>query len=93
MDNMNEMRNKIEDGKYKLTLEVAAPAYFDIYNDVDIKSGEDLVRNYLRSNADDGCFDNIQIKYNKGRNSIRVIANLDYNNNEHKGYSNRGRLM
>lgn len=93
MDNMNEMRSKIEDGKYKLTLEVAAPSYFDIYNDVDTKSGEDLVRNYLRSNADDGCFNDIEIKHNKKRNSVRVTTNLDYNNNEHTGYSNRGKLM
>ena len=50
MDNMKEMRNKVQDGKYNLTLEVAEGAYFGTYDDVDTKSGEDLVRNYLRSN-------------------------------------------
>ena len=93
MDNMNEMRNKVSDGKYNLTLEVAGPAYFDIYNDVDIKSGEDLVRNYLRSNADDGRFENIEIKYNKSKNTVRITTELNYNNNDHTDYSNRGRLM
>lgn len=93
MDNMNEMRNRLGDGKYNLTLEVAAPAYFDVYDDVDTKSGEDLVRNYLRSNADDGCFENIEIKYNKARNTVRVTADLNYDNNHHTDYSNRGRLM
>ncbi|CEK31652.1 hypothetical protein JGS6364_32941 [[Clostridium] sordellii] len=93
MDNMNEMRSRVGDGRYNLTLEVAAPEYFNIYEDVDTKSGEDLVRNYLRSNSDDGCFDNIKINYNKARNSIRVTTELNYNDNEHKDYSNRGRLM
>lgn len=45
MDNMREMRNKVQDGKYNLTLEIAEGAYFGTYDDVDVKSGEDLVRN------------------------------------------------
>ncbi len=28
MDNMKEMRNKVDDGKYNLTLEVGEGAYF-----------------------------------------------------------------
>lgn len=43
MDNMIEMRNKGQDGKYNLTLEIAEGAYFGTYDDVDVKSGEDLV--------------------------------------------------
>lgn len=43
MDNMIEMRNKVQDGKYNLTLEIAEGAYFGTYDDVDVKSGEDLV--------------------------------------------------
>ena len=65
MDNMREMRNKVQDGKYNLTLEIAEGAYFGTYDDVDVKSGEDLVRNYLRSNSDDANFNDIKIKYNK----------------------------
>ena len=64
MDNMREMRNKLDNGKYNLTLEIAEGAYFGIYDNVDLKSGEDLVRNYLRSNSDDARFNNIEIKYN-----------------------------
>lgn len=93
MDNMHEMRNRLGDGKYDLTLEVGGNEYFNIYNDVDIKSGEDLLRNYLRSNEDDGRFENIEIKYNKARNIVKVNAQLDYSNNNHTDYSNRGRLM
>ena len=47
MDNMIEMRNKVQDGKDNLTLEIAEGAQFGTYDDVDVKSGEDLVRNYL----------------------------------------------
>ena len=93
MDNMREMRSKVEDGVYNLTLEVADRAYFGTYNDVDIKSGEDLVRNYLRSNSDDANFNDIKIKYNKNRHTVRVTAELNYNNNDHTDYYNRGRLM
>lgn len=93
MDNMREMRNKVENGKYNLTLEIAEDAYFGTYNDVDLKSGEDIVRNYLRSNSDDARFDDIKIKYNKNRHTIRVTAELNYNDNDHTDYYNRGRLM
>ena len=93
MDNMKEMRNKVQDGKYNLTLEVAEGAYFGTYDDVDTKSGEDLVRNYLRSNSDDACFNDIKINYNKNRHTVRVTAELNYDNNDHTDYSNRGRLM
>ncbi len=93
MDNMKEMRNKVDDGKYNLTLEVGEGAYFGTYDNVDIKSGEDLVRNYLRSNSDDACFDDIEIKYNKNRHTVKVTAELNYNNNVHSDYSNRGKLM
>ena len=93
MDNMKEMRRRLEYGKYSLTLEIADSAYFGSYEDVDNKSGEDLVRNYLRNNSDDAEFNNIKINYNKNRHTVRVNANLNYNNNTHMDYSNRGKLM
>ncbi|HSQ88260.1 hypothetical protein [Romboutsia sp.] len=93
MDSMKEMRNKLDNGKYNLTLEIAESTYFGSYDDVDTKSGEDLVRNYLRSNSDDACFNDIKIKYNKNRHTVRVTAELNYSGNNHKDYSNRGRLM
>ena len=93
MDNMREMRNKLDNGKYNLTLEIAEGAYFGIYDNVDLKSGEDLVRNYLRSNSDDARFDDIKINYNKNRHTVRVTAELNYGNNDHTDYYNRGRLM
>ena len=93
MDDMREMRKKRENGKYDLTLEIGDSAYFGTYEDVDLKSGEDLVRNYLRSNSDDADFKDIKINYNKNRHTVRVTAELDYFNREHKDYSNRGKLI
>ena len=93
MDNMKEMRNKLEDGKYNLTLEIGESTYFGTYEDVDTKSGEDLVRNYLRSNSDDACFNDIEIKYNKNKHTVKVTTELNYGENEHKNYSDRGKLM
>ncbi|QJA09975.1 hypothetical protein HF520_14405 [Romboutsia sp. CE17] len=93
MDNMREMRKKRQDGKYELTLEIGDSAYFGTYEDVDLKSGEDLVRNYLRTNSDDASFDDIKIKYNKNRHTVRVTAELDYITGDHKDYTNRSKLM
>ena len=72
MDNMKEMRNKVQDGKYNLTLEVAEGAYFGTY---------------------DANFNDIKIKYNKNRHTVRVTAELNYDNNVHSDYHNRGKLM
>lgn len=93
MDNMIEMRNKGQDGKYNLTLEIAEGAYFGTYDDVDVKSGEDLVWNYLKSNSDDANFNDIKIKYNKNRHTVKVTAELNYDNKVHSDYHNRGKLM
>ena len=93
MDNMREMRKKIEDGKYDLTLEIGDTAYFLTYDDVDLESGEDIVRNYLRSNSDDADFKDIKINYNKNRHTVRVKAELDYINGCHKDYNGRNKLM
>ena len=78
MDNMKEMRSKVQDGKYNLTLEVAEGAYFGTYDDVDTKSGEDLVRNYLRSNSDDANFNDIKItKFTKEQEMIKLANNKE----------------
>lgn len=93
MDNMMEMRKRLDDGTYNLTLEVPEGAYFKIYENVDLKSGEDLVRNYLRSNSDDANFNDIKINYNKGKSTIKVTTNLNYLGNGHTDYSNSSKLM
>lgn len=93
MDKMREMRKQRVDGKYDLTLEIGDGAYFNTYDDVNLKSGEDLIRNYLRSNSDDARFEDIKINYNKNRHTVKVTAELDYYNGNHKDYSNREKLM
>lgn len=93
MDNMREIRKKVEDSKYDLTLEIGDKSYFSTYEDVDLKSGEDIVRNYLRNNSDDADFKDIKINYNKNRHTVKVTAELDYINGCHKDYSNRNKLM
>ena len=62
MNNMREMRNELQNGKYNLTLEIAEGSYFGVYDAGDVKSGKDLVRNYLRSNSDDVNFNDIKNK-------------------------------
>lgn len=45
MDNMSEMRNRLDNGNYDLTLEIGENTYFKTYDDVNEKSAEDVVRN------------------------------------------------
>lgn len=93
MNHIKEMREKLNNGHYNLTLEMADSTYFERYEDVDKKSGEDLIRNYLNNNSDDANFDDIKIKYNKNRHTVRVTTELNYDDGIHKDYENRGRLM
>lgn len=93
MDNMREMRKRRNDGKYDLTLEISDGAYFGTYEDVNLKSGEDIVRKYLTNNSDDANFEDLKINYNKNRHTVRVTAELDYSDGQHKDYNNRGNLM
>ncbi len=93
MDNMSEMRNRLDNGNYDLTLEIGENNYFQIYEDVDHQAAEDVVRNYLRSNTDDAEFSDLQIKHNRSRHTVSVYAKLSYDNNRHKDYSKRNKLM
>ncbi len=93
MDNIFEQRNKLEDGKYNLSLEVADSAYFDIYENVDSAAAEDLLRNYLKSNSDDGRFENVHINYNKNRHLVNITAKLNYDGNVHTDYQQRAKLQ
>lgn len=93
MDNIFEQRNKLEDGKYNLSLEVADSAYFNIYENVDSAAAEDLLRNYLKSNSDDGRFENVHINYNKNRHLVNITAKLNYDGNVHTDYQQRAKLQ
>lgn len=93
MDNMSEMRNRLDNDNYNLTLEIGEDNYFNTYEDVDHQAAEDVVRNYLRSNADDAEFSDLEIKHHRDRRTISVYAKLSYDNNRHTDYSNRYKPM
>lgn len=93
MDNMSEMRNRLNSGNYNLKLEIGEDAYFKTYDDVNNKSAEDVVRNYLRSNADDAEFSDLEIKHHRNRHTVSVCAKLSYNDGRHTDYSKRNKLM
>lgn len=85
MDNMSEMRNRLDNGNYDLTLEIGENTYFKTY--------EDVVRNYLRNTADDAEFSDLEIKHHRDRRTVSINAKLSYDNDRHKDYSNRNKLM
>ncbi|WGX74960.1 hypothetical protein QJS64_12660 [Paraclostridium bifermentans] len=93
MDNMSEMRNRLNSGNYNLKLEIGEDTYFKAYDNVNENSAEDVVRNYLRSNADDAEFSDLEIKHNRNRHTVSVCAKLSYNNTRHTDYSKRNKLM
>lgn len=93
MDNMSEMRNKLNDGNYNLTLEIGEKTYFQIYEDINNRSAENVVRSYLRENTDDAEFSDLKIKHNRDKHTVSVCAKLSYSNNKHKDYSKRHKLM
>lgn len=93
MDNMSEMRNRLDNGNYDLTLEIGENTYFKTYDDVNEKSAEDVVINYLRSNADDAQFSDLEIKHHRNKHTVSVCAKLNYNNDKHTDYSKRNKLM
>ncbi|GAA0713839.1 hypothetical protein GCM10008904_28600 [Paraclostridium ghonii] len=93
MDNMCEMRNRLNNGDYSLKLEIGENSYFKTYEDINTKSAEDVVRNYLRSNADDAEFSNLEIKHHRDRHTVSVCAKLSYDNDRHTDYSKRNKLM
>ncbi|WP_042276701.1 hypothetical protein [Faecalimicrobium dakarense] len=93
MDNIMAQRNKLEDGSYNLSLEVADSAYFNIYDNADKKSGEELLRNYLKDNSDDGRYENVKVNHNKNRHLVNITAKLNYDSNLHTEYENRATIM
>lgn len=93
MDNMREMRNRLNNEDYNLILEIGENTYFKIYENINSQSAEDVVRNYLRSNADDAEFSNLQIKHHRDRHTVNVCAKLSYANDRHTDYSKRNKLM
>ncbi|WP_373601355.1 hypothetical protein [Paraclostridium bifermentans] len=93
MDNMSEMRNRLDNGNYDLTLEIGENTYFKTYEDVDHQAAEDVVRNYLRNTADDAEFSDLEIKHHRDRRTVSINAKLSYDNDRHKDYSNRNKLM
>ncbi|CAH2214782.1 hypothetical protein [Tepidibacter aestuarii] len=84
---IKEMRKKRENGIYDLTLEISEREYFKVYNEVDDKIADDLVQQYLVDVQDDGRFENVKIKHNKDRHTIRLTSELHYHDNDHTDYN------
>ena len=94
MNNIRDERKRTDEGCYDLTLEMSEADFFEIYEDVDSKSAEDLVRNYLVNSADDARFRNLKINYNKNAHRVTVTGELLYDHNMHTDYQfeHRGQL-
>ncbi len=93
MDSIRSQRVRLNDGNYNLALDIQDSAYFNVYENADQKSGEDFLREYLNSSADDASYEDVEVKYNKGSHTVKITAKLNYDSHEHKDYPNRNRLM
>ena len=92
MDNMVDMRNKKENGNYDFTLEIGDKTYFNFYDSINTKAAEEVVRDYLFNNDDDADYKNVKIGHNLNRHIVKITAELDYLNGEHKDYKYRGTM-
>ena len=90
MDNMLDMRKRMDDGTYDLTLLIGDNTYFNFYESINTDAAKDVVRNYLFDNDDDADYKNVTIDHNKNRHIVTINAKLDYINGEHKDYNYRG---
>ena len=78
MDNMLDMRKRMDDGTYDLTLLIGDNTYFNFYESINTDAAKDVVRNYLFDNDDDADYKNVTIDHNKNRHIVTINAKLDY---------------
>ena len=93
MDNMIDMRKRMDNGNYNLTLKIGDNTYFSHYDSLTTKSAEDAVRDYLFEVEDDADYKNVKIDHNANRHIVTITAELDYLNGEHKDYKYRGTMQ
>lgn len=82
INSIRETRARKED-LYNVLLEIPEEEYFQIYNDVDEKSAEDILSEYLNYRGDDGRYSDIRIQHNKNIHIVNIYANLHYLDNDH----------
>lgn len=87
LNSIREIRTRDENGIYTLTLEIPEKEFFLVYNDVDIESANDLLKQYLVFRQDDARVDSVDIKYDKNKHIINVVSQLSYLGNDHTDYS------
>ena len=92
MDNMLDMRKRMDNGNYNLTLEIEDKSYFNFYDSINADSAQEIVRDYLLNNSDDADYKDVKIGHNKNRHIVKITAELDYLNGEHKDYKYRGSM-
>lgn len=68
---------------YRLVLELPEKEYFDIYEDIDREAAEDIVKQYITYNGDDGRYSGVSIHHHKNTHIVSVQATLNYNDNDH----------
>lgn len=93
MDNMIDMRKRMDNGNYNLTLVIGDNTYFSHYKSLTTKSAQDAVRDYLFQIEDDADYKNVKIDHNDNRHIVTITAELDYLNGEHKDYRYRGTMQ
>ena len=93
MDNMIDMRKRMDNGNYNLTLAIGDNTYFTYYNSLTTESAEDAVRDYLFQVEDDADYKNVKIDHNANRHIVTITAELDYLNGEHKDYRYKGTMQ
>lgn len=82
LDSILERRIRQRDG-YDLYLDIPEKEFYRIYEDLNKKSADDILNNFLHYHQDDGRPTDIAIKHNKNRRIITINAVLNYLDNDH----------
>lgn len=82
LNSIFERRVRHEDG-YDLILEIPEREFYQIYENLDEGSAEEVISTFLEYHQDDGTPSDIEIKHNKNTHIVTISAMLNYLDNDH----------
>ncbi len=73
---------KWDRGLIEMILEMRESDYFSIYDNLNPKVAEDIIKQYLRFRGDDGRARNIRISHNTNTHIVSISGDIHYLDND-----------
>ncbi|MGF7056570.1 hypothetical protein [Brassicibacter mesophilus] len=87
LNSIREIRVRNKKDLYNLMLEVPEKEFFQVYDDANKESAQDLIKQYLVYRQDDARPENIEIEYDRNKHIVSLSSELHYLGNDHTDYS------